>query len=142
MALRLFPLIAYLAALVYLVCWLFRQLRAIYQRVRAWWLKRRVAGKLLSLNSLKSVGQDRGILIGLGGALCGGVFAFWLAKVFIQEWLLVIFVVMAVLSEDIRVSPKETLLLEVVVFFDRLAVFITDDQDLFEALAKVVQDLP
>ncbi len=139
MVLRLFPLVAYLAAAAYLVCWLLSQLRAIYQRVRAWRLQRRM---VFSLKAWSKVGKGHDFLIYMSGALLGGLVTFWLVQVFIQEWLLVIFAVLALLSDELRVSPKETQLLEVMIFFDRLAAHIVDNQDLFEVLTKVIQELP
>lgn len=139
MALRLFPLVAYLAAAAYLAGWLLSQLRAIYQRVQAWRLQRRMA---FSLKAWSKVGKGHDFLIYMSGALLGGLVTFWLAQVFIQEWLLVIFVVLALLSDDLRISLKETQLLEAMVFFDRLAAHTVDNQDLFEALTKVIQELP
>ncbi|MDD5367555.1 MAG: hypothetical protein PHQ40_00595 [Anaerolineaceae bacterium] len=139
MVLRLFPLVAYLAAAAYLVCWLISQLQAIYQRVRAWRLQRRM---VFSLKAWSKVGKGHDFLIYLAGALLGGLVTFWLVQVFIQEWLLVIFAVLALLSDELRVSPKETQLLEVMIFFDRMAAHIVDNQDLFEVLTKVIQELP
>jgi hypothetical protein len=139
MALHVFPLVAYLAAAAYLICWLLSQSRAIYQRVRAWRLQRRM---VFSLKAWSKVGESYEILIYMAGALLGGLVTFWVVQVFIQEWLLVIFVVLALLSEEMRVSPKEKQLLEVMVFFDRLAKHIVDNQDLFEVLTKVIQELP
>jgi hypothetical protein len=74
--------------------------------------------------------------------LFGGLVTFGLGPIFIPEWLLVIFVVLAVLSEELRVSPQETRLLEVMVFLDRLAVQLVDHQDLFEGLPQIIQELP
>ena len=139
MVLRLFPLVAYLAVAAYLACWLLSQLRAIYQRVRAWRLQRRM---VFSLKAWRKVGKGHDFLIYMSGALLGGLVTFWLVQVFIQEWLLVIFAVLALLSDELRVSPKETQLLEVMIFFDRLVAHIVDSQDLFEVLTKVIQELP
>jgi hypothetical protein len=61
---------------------------------------------------------------------------------FIREWLLVIFVILAVLSDEMRVSSNETLLLEVMIFFDRLAAQNKNHQNLFETLPSVIQELP
>jgi hypothetical protein len=97
---------------------------------------------VFSLKAWSKFSEGHDILIYLLGALLGGLVTFWLVQVFIQEWLLVIFAVLAVLSEELRVSPKETQLLEVMIFFDRLGTRIKEDQDLFEVLTKVIQELP
>lgn len=139
MALRLFPLLAYLAAVAYLISWLIRQGGAIFLRVRAWRLQRRV---LYSMRAWIKPSESKDGLFYLAGALLGGVTVFWLVQVFIREWLLVIVVGLAILSEEMRISSKEIRLLEVMVFFNRLATHIEGTHDLFEALAKVVQELP
>ncbi len=139
MTLRMFPLVAYLAAAAYLVCWLLSQQRMVYQSIRAWQLQRR---KIFSMKAWSKVGADHGILIFLSGALFGGLLTLGLGPIFIQEWLLVIFVVLAVLSEELRVSPQEKQLLEVMVFFDRLSAQLVDYQDLFEVFTRVIQELP
>lgn len=139
MALRLFPLVAYLAAAAYLICWLFSQLQVIYQRVRAWRLKRRM---VFSLKAWSKVGKGHDILIYMLGALLGGLVTFLLVQVFILEWILVVFVVLAVLSEEMRASLKETQLLDVMVFFDRVLAQNDQSQDFFETLTKVIQELP
>ena len=74
--------------------------------------------------------------------LFGGLATFWFIHIFMREWLLVIFVVLAVLSDEMQVSSTETLLLEVMIFFDRLRNHIQGKQDLFESLTNVVQELP
>lgn len=142
MDLRLFPLVAYLAATVYLVSWLLRQLWAFYQQIRAWKLQQRMVGKVLSMETWNKVGEGWDVLIYLAGALFGGLVAFWMIQLFIQEWLLVIFVVLAVLSEEMQVSMKETQLLDVIVFFERMLAQNDQCLDLFEGLTKAIQDLP
>ncbi len=139
MTLRLFPLIAYPASSAYLVCWVIRLLPAIYQRVRNCAHPPRMR---LSLKTWGKVGEESGIIVYLMGMLFGGLAALWLMHFFIREWLLVIFVVLAVLSDEMQVSSTETLLLEVMIFFDRLMNHIQDKQDLFESLTNVVQELP
>ena len=118
MTLRLFPLIAYLASSAYLVCWMIHLSWAIYQRVRSWAHPPRM---MLSLKSWSKIGEENGIYVYFIGILFGGLATLWLMHIFIREWLLVIFVVLAVLSDEMQVSSTETLLLEVMIFFDRLA---------------------
>jgi len=139
MVLRLFPLIAYLASSAYLVCWVIRLSWAIYQRVRSWAHPPRM---MLSLKTWSKVGEKNAILVYLIGMLFGGLATFWLIHIFMREWLLVIFVILAVLSDEMRVSSNETLLLEVIIFFDRLAAHNENHQDLFETLTSVIQELP
>lgn len=139
MAIHAFPLIAYLASLAYLVCWVIRLLQAIYQKMRSWVHPSRMR---LSLKTWGKVGEEKGILVYLVGMLFGGLGTLWLMHIFIREWMLVIFVVLALLSEEMRVSSTETLFLEVMIFFDRLAAHIENSQDLFEALPNIIQELP
>ena len=139
MALLLFPLVAYLAAMAYLVGWLISQSLTTYQRVRDWARQRRM---VLSSKAWDRVGENKDLLLSLAGAFSGGVIAVWLVQVFIREWLLVAFVVLAVLSEEMRISSKEMQLLDVMVFFNHLDIHAEENQDLFEALAKVIQELP
>ena len=96
----------------------------------------------LSLKAWGRIGEENGIFIYFIGMLFGGLATLWLMHIFVQEWLLVIFVVLAVLSDEMQVSSTETLLLEVMIFFDRLAAHIEDNQDLFEIFTNVVQELP
>ena len=139
MTLRLFPLIAYPASSAYLVCWMIHLSWAIYQRVRSWAHPPRM---MLSLKSWSKIGEENGIYVYFIGILFGGLATLWLMHIFIWEWLLVIFVVLAVLSDEMQVSSTETLLLEVMIIFDRLGNHIQDKQDLFESLTNVVQELP
>ena len=137
MALLLFPLVAYLAAVAYLVAWLIRQVSTTFNRVRDWQHQRSI---VFSMKAWNKVGDNKDGLINLAGALLGGAAAIWLAQVFIREWLLIVFVVLAVLSEEMRISTKEMQLLEVLIFFNRLATHNEGGQDLFEALSKVIQE--
>jgi len=139
MTFRLFPLIAYLASLAYLVCWVIRLLQAIYQKMRSWIHPSRMR---LSLKTWGKLSEENGFFVYLIGMLFGGLAALWLMHFFIREWLLVIFVVLAVLSDEMQVSSTDTLLLEMMIFFDRLRNHIQDKQDLFESLTNVVQELP
>ncbi len=139
MTLRLFPLIAYLASLANLVCWMIHLSWTIYQKVRSWAHPPRM---MLSLKSWSKIGEENGIYVYLIGMLFGGLATLWLMHIFIREWLLVIFVVLAVLSDEMRVSSNETLLLEVMIFFDRLAAHNKNHQNLFETLPSVIQELP
>ena len=118
MTLRLFPLIAYPASSAYLVCWMIHLSWAIYQRVRSWAHPPRM---MLSLKSWSKIGEENGIYVYFIGILFGGLATLWLMHIFIREWLLVIFVVLAVLSDEMQVSSTETLLLEVMIFFDFIA---------------------
>jgi hypothetical protein len=97
---------------------------------------------MLSLKSWNKIGEENGIYVYFIGILFGGLATLWLMHIFIREWLLVIFVVLAVLSDEMQVSSTETLLLEVMIIFDRLGNHIQDKQDLFESLTNVVQELP
>ncbi|PWB50521.1 MAG: hypothetical protein C3F13_16345 [Anaerolineales bacterium] len=139
MAIRMFPLIAYLASSVYLVCWVIRLLRAIYLRGRNWANPKRL---MFSLKTLVRVSVEKGTLVYLVGMLFGGLATFWLIHIFIQEWLLVIFVVLGVLGDEMRISSTDMRLLEVVIFFERLAANTGENQDLFGALTSVIQELP
>ncbi len=139
MGLRLFPLIAYLASPAYLVCFVIRLLLAIYQRVRSWAHPPRM---MLSLKNWGKVRVEDGILVYIVGMLFGGLATLWLMHIFIQEWLLVIFVVLGVLCDEMRASSAETLLMEGMIFFDRLAAHNENHQDLFETLTSVIQELP
>jgi hypothetical protein len=139
MTLRLFPLIAYLGSSAYMVCWVIRLLQTIYPKVRSWVHPSRMR---LSLKTLGKLGEENGFFVYLIGMLFGGLATLWLMHIFIGEWLLVIFVVLAVLSDEMQVSSTETLLLEVMIFFDRLAAHIENSQDLFEALPIIFQELP
>lgn len=142
MVVRLFPLLAYLAAAAYLMIWLICQIRVFYQSVRAWRLQQRMAGKVLSLKTWNKVGESHYVLNYMAGALFGCLVAYGLIQIFIKEWLLVVLVVLALLSEEFRIGQDETILLEVIVFFDRLAAHLGNDQDLYGTLAKVLQELP
>jgi hypothetical protein len=139
MAIHAFPLIAYLTSAAYLVCWVIRLLQAIYQLVRSWALPRRM---MFSLKTWGNVGEENGIYVYFIGILFGGLATLWLIHIFIQEWLLIIFMALAVLIEEMRISSTETLLLEVMIFFDRLAAHNENHQDLFETFPNVIQELP
>ena len=97
---------------------------------------------MLSLKSWSKIDEENGIYVYFIGILFGGLATLWLMHIFIREWLLVIFVVLAVLSDEMQVSSTETVLLEVMIIFDRLGNHIQDKQDLFESLTNVVQELP
>jgi len=139
MTLRLFPLIAYPASSAYLVCWMIHLSWAIYQRVRSWAHPPRM---MLSLKSWSKIGEENGIYVYFIGILFGGLATLWLMHIFIREWLLVIYMVLAVLSTEMMISSTETLLLEVMIFFDRLAAHNKNHQNLFETLPSVIQELP
>jgi len=143
MELWLFPLVAYLASSAYLVGWLLLQVRALFLKGRAWGLQRHAAGKLLSLKSMtRDKSSLREILIVLAGMLLGAVIATLLSELLMKEWLLVIFVLLALLSEEFWTTPRETRLLAVMVLFDRLQAQSKPSQDLFESLVTVVQEIP
>lgn len=135
----LFSLIAYLASISYLVYWIIRLLQAIYHNARSWAHPLRMR---LSLKAWSRIGEENGIFIYFIGMFVGGLATLWLMHIFVQEWLLVIFIVLAVLCDEMRVSSTETLLLEVMIFFDRLAAHNENHQDLFETLPNILQELP
>ncbi len=72
----------------------------------------------------------------------GGLATLWRMHISIQEWLLFIFVVLSLIIDEILDSSGETLLLEVMIFFDRVATHLQNQQDLFEALPNVIKELP
>ncbi len=83
-----------------------------------------------------------GIWLSLAGAVCGALVTVWLIQIFIPEWLLVVFVVLAVLSEELQGTATERRLLDAMLFFDHLLAQTCFGQGLFEALAKALQELP
>ena len=97
---------------------------------------------MLSLKTWGKVSEENGIFIYFIGMLIGGLVTLWLIYIFMQEWLLVIYMVLAVLTTEMMISSTETLLLEVMIFFDRLAAHNKNHQKLFETLPSVIQELP
>jgi hypothetical protein len=139
MAIRIFPLIAYLSSMAYLISLVIRLVQAIYQSVKRWAYPPMFR---LSIKTWSKASEETGIFVYLIGIMFGGLATLWLVNIFIREWLLVILVVLAVLSGELRITSTETLLLEVMVFFECLAAHIENHKDLFEALPNVIQELP
>lgn len=142
MELRLFSLVSYLASSAYLVSWLFRQMWALFLSGRTCWFKRKMAGKVLSLKPWSKSGNRFETILSLAGILFGCTFTLWLSGWIIKEWLLVILVVLAIVSEEFKTSQRETQLLAVIVLLDLLQTHSKPDEDFFEILPELVRDLP
>lgn len=142
MELRLLSLVSYLSSAAYLAGWMIRQVWALFLKAREWWFQRRMAGKVLSLESLGKANGRYEMFLSLAGALFGWVVTFWLSHIFINEFLLITLVVLAIVSEEFQITKKETQSLEVLVLLDRLQTHLETDEDLFECMTKAVQKLP
>lgn len=136
-----FSLFADFVAAAYLLGWLFCKLEVLFRVffARPNWQK--LFQGVLSLNPLSRIEYSRVVLITLAGVFFGYLVAVWLSHWFIKEWLLVIFVLLAMGLEEFIVSIREIRLLEVLVFFDRLLAQLKTTPDLFESLAKGVPEL-
>jgi hypothetical protein len=139
MAIRIFPLMAYLSSMAYLISLVIRLVQAIYQSIKRWVYPTKFR---LSIKNWSKASEETGIYVYLIGMMFGGLATLWLVNIFIREWLLVILVVLAILRGELRITSTETLLLEVMVFFEYLVAHIESHHDLFEALPNVIQEMP
>jgi hypothetical protein len=142
MELRLSSLVAYLISSAYLMGWFMGQALSLYLSGRSWLFQHQMAGRMLSLKSFSRSGNRIGILISLAGALSGCLITSWFSQWMIKEWLLVSLVILSILSEEFKASNRKTQLLAVIVLLDRIQAHFKPNEDLFDILAKVVQELP
>ncbi|GAP09994.1 hypothetical protein BECAL_01148 [Bellilinea caldifistulae] len=142
MELQLLPLISYFIAAAYLAAWLFHQSWALVGQLRAWIFHHKAAGRVLSLSALRETNDRFGILLKILAAAIGIFIAnravIWISR----EWLILVLVAAAVLSEEFRPSRIAINLLAVTVLMDRIHVYTESGNDLFEVLSRAVQDLP
>ena len=142
MELRLLPLISYLAATTYLMAWTIRQSWRLQLKIRAWWFQRQAAGRILSLRASVKSNNWSGVLLTFAEAIFGMLAAPWVVSWISREWLLLVLVALAILSEELRPSHSEMNLLAVVVLMDRVRVYSGSEGELFEMLAKALHELP
>ncbi len=139
MTIPIFPLIAYMVSSAYLISWVIRLVQVISQRAKHWAHPPRMQ---FSLKTWRKADEENGIYIFLIGAIFGGLTTLWVIHLFVREWLLVIFIVLAVLSDEMRISSTEPLLLDVMVFFDRLSAHLDNNNDLLKILTECILELP
>jgi len=142
MELRLLPLISYVTAAAYLAAWLFHQSWALAAQIRAWVFHRKAAGRVLMLSALRETNDRFGILLKILAAAIGIFIANRAVTWISREWLILVLVAAAVLSEEFMPSIKTINFLAVTVLMDRVRVYTESDSDLFDALSRAVQDLP
>ncbi len=137
-----FSLFADFVAAIYLLGLLFSKLDVFFRMILAWRKQQKALITALLFIQLSRIGDSHLVLIPLAGIIFGCGLVLWLKHWFIQEWLLVIFVLFSMVFEEFSVSTKETLLLEVLVFFSQLLAQLKVTPDLFESMTKVTPDLP
>lgn len=142
MELRLLPLISYFTAAAYLAAWLFHQSWALVAQLHAWIFQRKAAGRVLSLSASRETNDRLGTLLKILAAAIGIFIANRVATWISREWLILVLVAAAVLSEEFQPSRKAINLLAVTVLMDRVRVYSESGSDLFEALSRAVQELP
>lgn len=142
MDVQLLPLISYLVAAAYLIGWLFQQVWKLLLILRDWKFQRQAAGKVKSLKLLSRSNNRVEIFPILAGAILGMLFAYWIVSWISREWLLLVLVALAILSEELQSSHREMQLLAVIVLIDRVHFHAESGVDFFEALSKSTHDLP
>lgn len=142
MELRLLPLISYFTAAAYLAASIFHQSWALVAQIRAWIFRHKAAGRVLSLSALRETNDRAGILLKILAAAIGIFIADWLVSWISREWLILVFVIAVVLSEEFRPSIKVMNLLAVTVLMDRVRAYTETSSDLFDMLSRAVQELP
>lgn len=142
MELRLLPMISYFSATAYMTAWIFHQSWVLVAQLRAWIFHRKAAGRVLSLSALRKTNDRFGILLKILAAAIGIFIADWLVSWISREWLILVFVIAVVLSEEFRPSIKAMNLLAVTALMDRVRTYTETSSDLFDMLSRAVQELP
>ena len=135
-------LLGSLAAIAYLTGWLFQQLVALAALGKAWWLAHRKAGRIAAMKPAERIDQRAEVLVGGMGILVGSLGAYGLSQVLSKEALLLGAVVLLILSQELQPVTCEKELLAVLVLIDRFRAHCLENEDPFDILTRILQELP